>query len=1510
MSAADKQMLQLSLKKLSANQFSNMLQEVPSLKPGTDDSKEGRTFIRSLDKLAQTYGWPASFLSKDRRVDVDLSSLEEEELLHYNNLYRIIDVKTKDHPVYSYVNRVKVGDGRSAYKRILEYFFRNSAAAVSAAYRKFQTETMSSTNTNVMQFSALVDDNAQRLTDLGETVGDGQLAHVFLDGLLKEFSPIKLIIQQSDKTFTFQELETKILDYAISENIQFLTHSSKKSLRMNTFTADVKPCFNYKRTGECRFGDRCKYSHDGRPKAKKPRSDANTTMMAQTNTDSTVPSAPKMKSSTMYVAPNESSEVTCHLCTGKGHSVHNCPLAEQYGFYSEDEIPEVFACDHRATDPTSPGETKYSSAGPMFMICTLLVSLFTTISRGANQAFNYILNSEVKLVVVTLIVGVGTYHLAMSSAEPCTKIDAHLYFNHDDSCMKANVPLSDHHNKICCDSGTNRFVTYELEDLVPNSIQWVKTRVGVGSGFTESPCYGSMVLKTPRRKRPMICQKTLFLPKCGKKLVPTFPFVTRGLSVSFENLNQVNIRDKCGEIIIDGKERDGLYYLNCKIVRAQSPHPIPTSFFGLPTKGHEPKCSQTDLTKRLLETHYALGHLSMRTVRKMFNLKPKGPDPPCHVCAVGKSKLKQLSSNYVPSTRPCHRYHLDLGFVDGSSIIFQLAVDDYLRKSYIDFLDSKADTLQKFKDLKQDMETKHFPHKVAIIKSDSERVYDNKHWEEFCKHHGIQHEFSSPYEKRQNGVVERKMQTIGTLFRCMMIQGSAPIHHAKDALRHATLISNLAPTKPNQGMSPNEKEAGVRLPINPRLINGPLFCLVYAHLFPEESARRRGDKKSAERAVASVYIGYDFTNDAYKVMEWTTGDIFYTAHVTFHPNTFPFRADPARSKPWVYDHMAPPRSIPVQETADLRPRSLRVRNYKESGGIRIEEIPDVDSPPELPCSSLIVHNFGPDPKTWKEAMESKYADEWMKARLVEMEAFRSHDVYELVPRSRAEGHRVFRCREVFKIKLNPPDKANPGGSIEKFKYRLTIAAITRLLKEGIDYAEKFASTVRWNSIRMLLALAVTHDLDIVLFDIVEFFLYGELDDEVYMEQPPGWKVPGKPRKDYVWKLKKSLYGLPQAPRCAQKKLKECLCNKGLFKSSSADDCVYVSRDRDNYAALGAHVDDIVTIGSLHKGIASVQATLESNFEITKRVNPKLILGVQIERNRAKKWLKIHQHDYVKELLASYNMLDCKAAPTPMDPGTARSLMLLPTDNPVDTNVVHEYQVLMGKLLWIMKTRAVDMGFTVNLLSRFVRCATKAHLNIAKGRPLRYLKGTMDYGLVYCPGQENQWNLSGAADADFAGDVASSRSTSGYFTKFGQYGVTVCSSKLERKISTSTGQAETYALCSLAKEVVWQRHFLDEIGFPQKQPTPVYSDNNGVVKQASNQINHTAAKHYRVSQAFIRNLMDDTLVVHKVHTDDNAADILTKPLGTMKFLKFRSLLMGPQRADDDDADAGSRSDTCQ
>jgi hypothetical protein len=212
-------------------------------------------------------------------------------------------------------------------------------------------------------------------------------------------------------------------------------------------------------------------------------------------------------------------------------------------------------------------------------------------------------------------------------------------------------------------------------------------------------------------------------------------------------------------------------------------------------------------------------------------------------------------------------------------------------------------------------------------------------------------------------------------------------------------------------------------------------------------------------------------------MEWLTGKIHYVGDGSFHCMTFPFRANPNRVPTWMneFDHLSPSTTVaelnPANHSLPTGPRrSYRQHDYQFTGGRAVADIPDVDIAPDgIPqnhhlfdvdsiCvdtpmnfspSSYFVHTWGKDPVNWAEAMASPFANEWIVAMLAERESFRHHEVYTLVLRSEADGHKIFKCRPVLKIKLNPPSADEPNGSLDKFKYRLVIAAFTRMLTEGI-----------------------------------------------------------------------------------------------------------------------------------------------------------------------------------------------------------------------------------------------------------------------------------------------------------------------------------------------------------------------------------------------------------------------------------------------------------------------------
>ena len=513
--------------------------------------------------------------------------------------------------------------------------------------------------------------------------------------------------------------------------------------------------------------------------------------------------------------------------------------------------------------------------------------------------------------------------------------------------MKRSRLGAQHGYEWCFDSGTNRFITNDKSDFVPGSIIYRTSTVNVGSGTTNSPMVGTVMIKSLDNDCIIKCTNVLYLPDCALKLMPACKFTHTGCSISMTN-NVVKMKSKDDKPMMNGREFNGLFFYHCETMKGsnvsgrpvnerrlrpvnskmsgldapkkvtsnesvkgqhgQSPEGVRCadhanqSHFGLKA-GKQNRLAQghPDFGKSLLESHWAFGHLNFKKLRKLLSLG-SGDDPDCAACTIAKSRRQQLSKNkYNRSTRCNHRMHLDLGFTRNSSICFQLVVDDYSRYSWIDILNKKSDAFESFQDLQRNNNNEYAPYSLAAIRTDSEPLYTAHIWENYCKKEGVEHEFSARYKHDANGVAESAMKAVGTPFRCVMIQGNAPEADSEYALVYCNVIRNDTPTKANNGWTPREKVAGRKLPINKRLLKGPLFCLVFAHVYSEER------RKHEPRVIPSVYLCYDPTSNNYLIKEWASGKIYYTADLTWHPTRFPYRADPQRPLHWLprYDDLAP-----------------------------------------------------------------------------------------------------------------------------------------------------------------------------------------------------------------------------------------------------------------------------------------------------------------------------------------------------------------------------------------------------------------------------------------------------------------------------------------------------------------------------------------------------------------------------------------------------------------------------
>uniref|UniRef100_A0A803NS67 Reverse transcriptase Ty1/copia-type domain-containing protein n=1 Tax=Cannabis sativa TaxID=3483 RepID=A0A803NS67_CANSA len=354
----------------------------------------------------------------------------------------------------------------------------------------------------------------------------------------------------------------------------------------------------------------------------------------------------------------------------------------------------------------------------------------------------------------------------------------------------------------------------------------------------------------------------------------------------------------------------------------------------------------------------------------------------------------------------------------------------------------------------------------------------------------------------------------------------------------------------------------------------------------------------------------------------------------------------------------------------------------------------------------------PEPRSYAEAKLHKI---WNTTMDNEIDALEQNDTWIVV--LLPDGQHTISNKWVY-IK-----KYNPDGSLQRCKARLVAKGFTQ--QPGIDYFETYAPVAKFNTLKLLLALAAIKNWHLHHMDINNAFLHGDLQEDVYMKLPQGYTPKGVIPKNAVCKLKKSLYGLKQASRQWYAKLSTTLLKQG-FKQSQNDHSLFIKHQSNNFLAILIYVDDIIVATNNTSALQDFISTLDAQYKLKDLGSLHFLLGLEIAR--CPKGISVTQRPFTLQLLKESGCLGSKSVSTPMEPN-----IKLSNNDGTHLQNLTQYRSLIGKLLYLTITRP-DISFVINRLNQFLQTPREPHMTAAT-RILQYLKSTPGQGLFFyadCP----------------------------------------------------------------------------------------------------------------------------------------------------------------------------------
>lgn len=808
-------------------------------------------------------------------------------------------------------------------------------------------------------------------------------------------------------------------------------------------------------------------------------------------------------------------------------------------------------------------------------------------------------------------------------------------------------------------------------------------------------------------------QDVYHVPNIRRNLLSVSQIERKDKRLIFEN-GKVKIYNKKTRMIVgEAFDRDGLYIVNAENIKDKSDHVriniVGSTKLDESHKWHQRFCHVSTNSIKELSAKNLVRGLENTNIENVH----------CQGCIVGKSTkvaCKQIKSKQTKAV--LELVHSDLcGPMPvksiGGSTYFLTFTDDYSRKTNVFCLKGKDEVTSYVQRYIARVE-RETDRKLKRIRTDNGLEFCNRELRNLFNNLGIRHERTNTYTPQMNGVAERINRTLLDLVRAMLNTAQLPERFWAEAILAACYVKNRTVHSAIEDNVPKGVWTGNTPSVKHLRVYG---CLAYAHV-PKQKRH-----KLDQRAKECVLIGYSNKTKGYRLWNPDIDDIIQTKHVEFVEEVCGFE----------YIYKRKTYNIPVGEEESIsevenentlaetgtkinkdgykanKSQALEVRDSEteqESDTYNLRKTPArIKSRTSTPtCEKAIRNPWGRkgrpkdieinmieivEPVTFEQAIASPQHKEWKLAMDDEIHSLESMNTWETVD---SEEHiKCIGSKWIYRV------KTDHMGKIIKYKARLVAQGYNQ--KKDVDYFETYAPVASISIIRLLLAMSVSQSWKIHHLDVKCAYLYGDLDEDIYMKLPTGYHE--SDRK--IVKLKKPIYGLKQSGRNWNNTI-DLFLNKNGFQRLKGNNCVYVY---ENELILTIYVDDILLFTKNLDKLKQVKVLLMSQYEIRDLGTASYLLGIRIDYNERN--IKLSQKLYIERLLNEYNIIECKTTKTPVELGTKLSKYDSPANDAEREEMRNvPYRQLIGSLMYIALATRPDILHIASKLAQFNSNPGKIH----------------------------------------------------------------------------------------------------------------------------------------------------------------------------------------------------------